>query len=777
MSAAALFASMGLAPKKAEEAAANDKLREALLECASAAGLPAAAPADGSEACPKAVGLMLYDVATKVPAFAAEHRPALARLVGGGGMSAARVSVAVSALKKLKPGAAFGEAELKKAVGYGEELTEEALKAAADAVFDKNGARVEEDRFRAAPVLMGALRGALPAWVEGARVKGAVDAGLLARLGEPTAADKEKPAKKKKKAKDGADGKKKGKKSKKSESKEAEAAEEEAAPDLAEGRMIKWAINTKEQEERHLRATGGKIRTRFPPEPNGYLHLGHCKAMNFSFTVAAERGGETYLRFDDTNPSAEKGEYIREIKENVAFMGFTPAEVTFSSDYFDEMYELAVRLIRSGLAYVCFQSKAEMAEGRRTCTDSPWRNTPVDENVRLFEDMRRGKFAEGECSLRMKGDMKHDNMNMRDHVAYRIQYREHPHVGARWCIYPSYDFTHCIIDSLENVTHSLCTLEFEVRRESYFWLLDKLDLYKPKVWEYSRLNVAGNVMSKRKLKALVEEGHVRGWDDPRLLTINGLRRRGYTAEALRDFCRRVGVTRSANTISPSLLELCAREDLNERATRAMVVVDPLRVVLTNYPADRVESFEAPAHPSDPSRGTRALPFSRVIYVERSDFRREDSKGYRRLAPGKSVHLRFAYDITCTGFEEGDNGEVVELHATVDTSEASLGNAKNLPGKVHWVAEPAPGREPLALETREYGPLFLHDDPGSQDNWRDLLNARSLVTRRSFAEPSVAASAPGDKLQFERIGYYTADPDSSDGAPVFNLTVSLKAGKF
>jgi glutaminyl-tRNA synthetase len=383
-----------------------------------------------------------------------------------------------------------------------------------------------------------------------------------------------------------------------------------------------------------------------------------------------------------------------------------------------------------------------------------------------------GKFREGECTLRMKADMKHPMACMWDLVAYRIQYRPHPHVGDKWCIYPTYDYTHCIIDSLENITHSLCTLEFESRRESYFWLLDKLDLYKPTVWEYSRLNVEFGVMSKRIIKYLVEHKLVAGWDDPRLLTLNGLRRRGYTPAAINLLCEKVGVTRNDNMAQMDLLEHCVRSVLDDVVPRAFVVKDPVPVVLANYPADKSEVLRAPVHPKKPDGAMRELPFSRVIYIDREDFRKEDEKDFYRLAPNKTVHLRFGYDIHCTGFKEDASGRVTEIQATVDTSEDSLRNAKKHKGVIHWVAE----KGAVPCELRLYDLLFTIKDPAAEKDWIKFMNPKSLVVTRGFGEPSIAAAKSEDKFQFERVGYFNTDYDSRPGALIFNLTCGLKDTK-
>ena len=434
------------------------------------------------------------------------------------------------------------------------------------------------------------------------------------------------------------------------------------------------------------------------------------------------------------------------------------------------------------------QTGKEIEEYRSKCLNSPWRNRSVEENLRLFEDMRKGKYDEGTATLRMKGDMTHPMPTMRDLVAYRIKYAPHPHVKDLWCIYPTYDYTHCIIDSLENITHSLCTLEFEVRRESYFWLLHVLDLYKPKVWEYSRLNLEYNVMSKRKLKQLVEDKLVSDWDDPRLLTLMGLRRRGLTPEIINTFCDRVGVSRNANTIRQELLDFCTRDVLNNVASRAMVIKDPVRVTLSNYPAGKVESVKAPVFPHSMEKGFRDLPFSRVLYIDRDDFRTADEPGFYRLAPGKTVHLLYAYNITCTSFTANAEGVVTDIVATVDldsllsidhkdkdAAAEAKDKSKKVKGNLHWVAEPKPGQAPFSVELRLYDRLFTIPEPAGADDWLSHLNPKSLVVVPSaYAEPSLRNAKSEDKFQFERVGYFCADSrDHSAAHAVFNLTISLR----
>lgn len=627
-------------------------------------------------------------------------------------------------------------------------------------------------RYRVAGKVLGKVSGACK-WADGKIVKAAFDADILALLGPKTEADSAKVKKKK-------DKKKKDKPSEKKKIEEGDNTEQEA-DDFLSGREIPAAINTDDQMKRHLAFTKGKVITRFPPEPNGHLHIGHAKAMNFNFGVAKDRNGHCIMRFDDTNPEAEKKAYIDNILENVLWMGHKPWKVTYSSDYFQELYELAVKLIKVGLAYVCHQTGPEIEQSRKTHTDSPYRTRTVEENLKLFDAMKKGKYAEGEAILRMKGDMQSSNAQMWDMIAYRIKYCAHPHIGSGWCIYPSYDFTHCIVDSLENITHSLCTLEFEARRESYFWLLDELDLYKPKVWEYSRLNVDNNVLSKRRLIRLVNEKHVRGWDDPRLLTINGLRRRGFTAEAITKFTDSAGVTRNANSLPFERLENAARACLND-VRRAMVIHDPIKVVLTNLEAKDVSEISVPDFPQDKDlgakRGVHAVPFSKVLYIEREDFKKVDpGKKYYRLAPGKEVHLKYAYNIKCNSFEEDANGKVTVIKATVD-----FDNKTNCKGHITWVAESTVGQEPLKVELRLYEKLFCSKNPmelPKSVDWITDLNPNSETIVMGYADSSLAFGniKAGEKFQLERAGYYCVDTDTSKNGVVLNRTCKLKESKF
>jgi glutaminyl-tRNA synthetase len=527
---------------------------------------------------------------------------------------------------------------------------------------------------------------------------------------------------------------------------------------------------------------GGRIYTRFPPEPNGYLHIGHAKSLCLNFGIAAEFGGLCNLRFDDTNPTKEEVEYVESIKTDVRWLGFEWGERLFyASDYFEQLYEYAVQLTKAGKAYVCDLSADEIREYRGTLTesgkDSPYRTRSVEENLNLFGRMRAGEFKDGSRTLRAKIDMASGNINMRDPVIYRILHAEHHRTGNKWCIYPMYDFAHCISDSIEGITHSICTLEFEDHRLLYDWFLDELKIFHPQQIEFARLNLSYTVLSKRKLIELVEQGYVTGWDDPRMPTLSGLRRRGYTPESIRNFCDRIGVAKRNSMVDMALLEHCLREDLNKRAPRVMAVLRPLRVVIVNYPENLVEELEAVNNPEDAGMGTRKVPFSRVLYIERDDFREDPPKKFFRLAPGREVRLRYAYFITCVGvIKDEKTGEVVEIHCNYDpkTRGGDSPDGRKVNATLHWVSVP----HSIKAEVRLYDHLFVKADLGDDEEGRDFksyFNPNSLVTLQSCrVEPSLAGAAPGSRYQFERQGYFCVDSaDSSDKKLVFNRTVTLR----
>ncbi|HWC19556.1 MAG TPA: glutamine--tRNA ligase/YqeY domain fusion protein [Terriglobales bacterium] len=525
---------------------------------------------------------------------------------------------------------------------------------------------------------------------------------------------------------------------------------------------------------------GGRVQTRFPPEPNGYLHLGHAKSICLNFGLAAEFGGKTNLRFDDTNPEKEEQEYVDSIIRDVHWLGFDWQDRMFyASDYFDQLYGWAMQLIKAGKAYVCDLSAEEIRKTRGTLTEpgtnSPYRNRSVEENLDLFERMRKGEFPNGSRTLRAKIDMASPNLNMRDPVMYRILHAEHHRTGNKWCIYPLYDFAHGQSDSIEKVTHSVCTLEFEDHRPLYNWFIQQLGIFPSQQIEFDRLNLTYTLLSKRKLLQLVNDGHVRGWDDPRMPTLSGVRRRGYTPEALRNFSAAIGVSKTNGTIELAMLEHYLREDLNKRAPRVMAVLRPLKVVIDNYPEGEVEQMDAINNPEDVSAGTRKVPFSRVLYIERDDFRENPPKQFYRLSPGREVRLRYGYLVTCTNVVKDANGQVVEVHCTYDpaTRGGNTPDGRKVKSTIHWVS----AAHAVPAEVRLYDNLFLKEDPNEVEegkDWTSNLNPNSLeIVRDAKLEPALASSEVGARYQFERLGYFCVDPDSKPGALVFNRTVALK----
>ena len=530
--------------------------------------------------------------------------------------------------------------------------------------------------------------------------------------------------------------------------------------------------------ENHIANVDNRIHTRFPPEPNGYLHIGHAKSICLNFGLAEKYHGKCNLRFDDTNPVKEDVEYVDSIKADIQWLGFQWAEEHYASDYFEQLYEWAVELIKKGLAYVDDQTQEEIRLTRGTVTEpgkeSPWRNRSVEENLDLFARMRAGEFADGEKVLRAKIDMADPNMLLRDPIMYRIIHTSHHRTGDKWCIYPMYDYAHGQSDSIEKITHSICTLEFDVHRPLYDWFIQQLGIFPSHQYEFARLNLTYTVMSKRKLLQLVESKAVNGWDDPRMPTISALRRKGYTPASIRAFADRVGVAKRDNVIDLSLLEFCVREDLNKTAERRMAVLDPIKVVITNYPEGKTEMFTAVNNPEDAAAGTRQVPFSRELYIERGDFMENPPKKYYRLAPGAEVRLRYAYLIKCEEVIKNSEGNIVELRCTYDpqSGEGSSSDGRRVKGVIHWVSVP----HAQEAEVRLYSTLFTKEDPNDIEEGKtflDYLNPESMVIGRAFIEPALQNAQSGDKFQFERIGYFCVDPDSKPGKMVFNRTVSLK----
>lgn len=739
----------------------NKNLTETILTVIKEAGIE-------NQVVPSSVGANIVLLSSNCPEQ--NHRSVLAKYIGEQKLkSSAQVDAAIKYAKSAKE---FNVQKFEEECGVGVEVTDDEIKQRVANFIKENETQLKKDRYltRFGP-LLGKLRGRKDLkWADSGKVKSELDEQILQLLGPKTDEDvqrekeeKKKPAKKKEE--------------KKVEEKKEEVKEEKKQRKF-EARELESAKNSERLLEEHRKITGGKIMTRFPPEPNGFLHIGHALAMNLSFGYANEMGGHTYLRYDDTNPEKEERVYFDSIKEMVGWLGFKPWKITHTSDYFMDMYNLAIRLIKEGKAYVDLQTKEEIKHQRDNRINSPYRDTSVEQNLKLFEDMRRGKFEEGAAVLRVKIDMQHDNPNMRDFIAYRIKFASHPQTGDEWCIYPSYDFSHCLVDSLENITHSLCTLEFEIRRDSYYWLLQALDMYRPHVYEFSRLNVSTAVLSKRKILRLVKEGLIRGWDDPRVLTLAGLRRRGYTPEAIKSFCEDVGITKAKKRIEIERLEQSLRQDLDVRCNRVFAVLDPIKVVLTNYPEDKVEVLKAPNHPDESlNRGSRDMPFSRVLYIERSDFREEDSKSYYGLAPNKEVNLKYGYNITCTEVVKDKDGQIVELRATVDLEK------KNKPkGHIHWIAQAQPGKEPIKAEARLYTRLFSCDIEKMDESvdWISMVNDKSeVVMANAYIDHIFADASKSEvftKYQFERLGYFSVDPDTTPDRIVFNRAVELKASK-
>ncbi|KAH1231116.1 Glutamine--tRNA ligase [Glycine max] len=744
-----LFLKIGLDERTAKNTVANNKVTANLTAVIYEAGV-----IDG---CSRAVGNLLYTVATKYPANALPHRPTLLQYI---------VSLKVKTTAQLDAALSFlaitGSENLdlnkfEEACGVGVEVSIEDIKQAVNEVVEENKATILELRYRTnVGELLGHLRKRLP-WGDAKVAKQLVDAKLYELLGDRTAADDEKPSRKKKE------------KPAKVEDKAAPVATPEKSPEedlnpflifpnpeenfkvhtevpFSDGSILR-CCNTRDLLDKHLKATGGKVLTRFPPEPNGYLHIGHAKAMFIDFGLAKDRDGGCYLRYDDTNPEAEKKEYIDHIEEIVQWMGWKPFKITYTSDYFQELYELAVELIKKGHAYVDHQTPDEIKEHREKKLNSPWRDRPISESLKLFEDMKNGSIEEGKATLRMKQDMQSDNYNI---------------------------LPHTLMLETNGVSIQLCTLEFETRRASYYWLLHALSIYQPYVWEYSRLNVSNTVMSKRKLNRLVTEKWVDGWDDPRLMTLAGLRRRGMTPTAINAFVRGIGITRSDGTlISVERLEYHVREELNKTASRAMVVLHPLKVVITNLEANSVIEVDAKKWPdaqADDASAFYKISFSNVVYIEHSDFRMQDSKDYYGLAPGKSVILRYAFPIKCTEVILADDNEtILEIRAEYDPSKKTKPK-----GVLHWVAQPSPGVDPLKVEVRLFERLFLLENPAELDNWLGDLNPNSkVIIPNAYGVSSIQNAKVGDNFQFERLGYFVVDQDSTSEKLVFNRTVTLK----
>ncbi|CAH2312769.1 glutamine--tRNA ligase [Pelobates cultripes] len=762
--AESLFTAIGLSEQKARETLKNEALssalREAVLQAQSISG----------PSIDKVTGTLLYNVAsrlkdTKRLGFLVEY---IARKKIGTDL---QLNAALDYVKS-HPVDPINAADFEKECGVGVTVTPEQIEEAVETVIQKCKTQLLEERYRFnMGLLMGEARNKLK-WADGKTIKNEVDMQVLHLLGPKTELDLEK--------------KPKVTKQKASETEKKVDVitsgdvklESVSLMEQLRGEALKFhkpgenyktegyiiTPNTMDLLKKHLEITGGQIRTRFPPEPNGILHIGHAKAINFNFGYAKANNGICFLRYDDTNPEKEEEKYFTAIKDMVEWLGYKPYAVTHASDNFGQLYDWAVELIKRGHAYACHQ-KVDEIKGHNP-PPSPWRDRPIEESLLLFEGMKKGKFAEGEVTLRMKLVMEDGKM---DPVAYRIKYTPHHRTGDKWCIYPTYDYTHCLCDSIEHITHSLCTKEFQARRSSYFWLCNALDVYCPVQWEYGRLNLHYTVVSKRKIIKLVETGAVRDWDDPRLFTLTALRRRGFPPEAINNFCARVGVTVAQTTMEPHLLEACVREVLNETAPRVMAVLEPLKVTITNFPANKAIDVSVPNFPADESKGFHTVPFASTLYIEQTDFREVTEKGYKRLTPDQPVGLRHAgYVISVRNIVKDQSGKVVEVEVTCTKSEQS----EKPKAFIHWVSDP------LLCEVRLYDRLFHHKSPEDPSEvpggfLTDLNpNATTAVPGR-LTDQSVKNSKALDKFQFERLGYFSVDPDTTHETIVFNRTVTLK----
>jgi glutaminyl-tRNA synthetase len=731
--------------------------------------------ADGEKL--KAVGPTVFDIAGRYPYDGTTtYIGQVARWAVEGKVKVPQLDAITDLVKKTKNPSIE---TLEKECGVGETVSEEVIKSTVAALFASKAEELKEQRYAMINVLHAELRVSLK-WADKALVAKELNDKLLEVLGPKTEEDnKKKPASKPKKTAA-------------PEAASSSASSSSPAPTGlgSTNARIQESIKFPKPEENeqldpklleaHLASTGGMVVTRFPPEPNGFLHIGHAKAMNLNFGYAKKMGGKCYLRFDDTNPEAETKEYIDSIIDTVRWLGNEPVEITYASDQFDKLYDLAVELIKRGKAYVCHQKPEEYrgsltSEKRR----SPWRDRSVEENLKLFADMRDGKYKEGEATLRMKMDLESSNPCMWDLVAYRVKYHAHPHVGDKWCIYPSYDFTHCLNDSIENISHSLCTLEYVLRRESYNWLVDALSMYRPLVWEYGRLNLTHTVLSKRLLIKLVQEHKVRGWDDPRMPTIAAYRRRGYTPESINNFCEDIGVTRADGVFTPiERLEAALRADLDGKAVRYMAVTRPLKITITSLKEPL--ACERQNIPGKPELGTNTVTLYPTVWIERSDFKEGDIDKYNGLAfetksgKAKWVRLKYGTIITITKVIKDANGDILELEAIHDEKKEITKPS----GTIHWVSA-APGETPIVAQFRLYNNLFLHEKPVSlkaEERWANI-NPESLVELEGYIDPTASSLKVWDHMQFERLGYFNVDPDTTpENGFVFNRSVGLAEAK-
>lgn len=765
----ALFTSIGLSEQKAKETLKNEALSSVLKEA-----IIQAHRVRGASGVDKAMGTLLYSMASRLKD--PKHVGFLSDCIVQSKICTELQLAAALEFVKSYPQDPINQKEFEDTCGVGVFITPEQIEEAVESVIKKHKEKLLVERFHFnMGLLMGEARSALK-WADGKVIKNEVDLQVLHLLGPKTEADLEKKAKPQKVKV--AENDVKAKKEEGAVNAEVKTGEVKSLMEQLRGESLKfhktgenyksegYVVTPKTMDllKTHMEITGGQIRTRFPPEPNGILHIGHAKAINFNFGYAKANNGICFLRYDDTNPEKEEEKYFTAIRDMVEWLGYEPHAVTHASDNFQELYDLAVDLIRRGHAYICHQ-KGEELKGHNAPA-SPWRDRPTEESLVLFERMKKGLFAEGEATLRMKIVMEDGKM---DPVAYRIKYTAHHRTGDKWCIYPTYDYTHCLCDSIENITHSLCTKEFQARRSSYFWLCNALDVYCPVQWEYGRLNLTYTVVSKRKIIKLVETGVVSNWDDPRLFTLTALRRRGFPPEAINNFCARVGVTVAQTTTEPHLLESCVRDVLNEQAPRVMAVLEPLKVTITNLAENAKSDVRVPDFPANEARGSHTVPFTRTIFIEQSDFREVMEKGYKRLTPDQPVGLRHAgYVISVQKIIKDAQGKVVELEVNCCSSDT----AEKPKAFIHWVSQP------LVCEVRLYERLFLHkypEDPSEVPNgFLTDINPLSLhIISSALVDTSVKGAKVLDKFQFERVGYFSLDPDSTADKLVFNRTVTLK----
>ncbi|KAF7695069.1 glutamine--tRNA ligase [Silurus meridionalis] len=760
----ALFTSIGLSEQKAKETLKNEQLSSALRDA-----VIQAQNLLGSKEVDKSIGNLLYSMASRLRDL--RRLTYLTNYITKRKITTDLQLSSALEFVKNHPEDPLDQKAFETACGVGIVVTPEQIEDAVELIIRAHKEQLLAERYRFnMGTLISEVRAGLK-WADGKILKNEVDMQVLHLLGPKTAADLEKKPK-------AAKAKPAEKEEEKVEAVNDVKVEGKSLMEQLRGEALKFhkpgenyktegyvvTPNTMDLLKQHLEITGGQVRTRFPPEPNGILHIGHAKAINFNFGYAKANDGICFLRYDDTNPEKEEEKYFTAIKDMVEWLGYKPYAITHASDNFQKLYDLAVDLIRRGHAYVCHQRSEEL-KGHNVPL-SPWRDRPVEESIVLFERMKKGMFAEGEATLRMKMVMEDGKM---DPVAYRIKYTPHHRTGDTWCIYPTYDYTHCLCDSIEHITHSLCTKEFQARRSSYFWLCNALDVYCPVQWEYGRLNLTYTVVSKRKIIKLVETGAVRDWDDPRLFTLTALRRRGFPPEAINNFCARVGVTVAQTTTEPHMLESCVRDVLNETAPRTMAVLEPLKVTISNLPTNAQTEIRIPDFPADESKGSHVVPFSKTIFIEQSDFREVMEKGYKRLTPEQPVGLRHAgYVISVQRVIKDGSGKVVELEVTCSSSD-SVEKPKAF---IHWVSDP------LQCEVRLYERLFLHKNPEDTsevpNGFLSDINPNSLkVIKSALIDRSVSKAKVFDKFQFERVGYFSLDPDTTADKLIFNRTVTLK----